>query len=158
MLLHSQPLHSPTYVYGFNPQKHIQGLHLSKLLSLHPGSILTPHIHCRVIEFSSCPSCCPPSTPVFFYVFGIVAPFLVMSSLYCSWRCSALICSRRGDGPKLNQSPPVTGIWKFPGIWKWGGADQRVNKPQIYSLEKKSLWKHWSLFLLSVSYVAHLWI
>lgn len=40
MLLHSQPLHSPTYVYGFNLQKHIQGLHLSNLLSLHPGSIL----------------------------------------------------------------------------------------------------------------------
>lgn len=40
MLLHFQPLHSPTYVYGFNPQKHIQGLHFSKLLSLHPGSIL----------------------------------------------------------------------------------------------------------------------
>ena len=33
MLHHSQPLCSPTYMYGFNPYKHILGLHLSKLLS-----------------------------------------------------------------------------------------------------------------------------
>ena len=138
---HPAPLQSHMCVHSFSPFKHIQGLHLSKILSLHLGSILY-YVYALQSNIAFLSFLLPTQHPSIFLLLFLELLLLpwIMSSLYCSWRCSALPSLAQGEG--MTHAEPIISSTSLEYESRGEVIRQEINLKFIH-LRKKSPWKHW---------------